>query len=711
MNRGYSLASPARPRPSSRHRRQNSSRLLLRLSMVGAAVALLLLVLGFQVAYAGRIYPGVHALGTDLGGQTHEEARLSLERRAAEFAERPITLRFQSMQWTATGRDLGLNTDMTPLLESAFALGREGNLLNRFTTQMGLWRDGRSFDPSAALYDPAAQAAVLQAVARDVDRPVVDARIDIRPDGEIGHQPAQTGRFVDVEATVRRLQDYLPQPGPQQVDLVVSEVAPRVNDGHVGAALEQARAMLVSPVILQFQDKQWQLGRSAIAQVLRVVPAPDGQARLEVNRSSLVTLAERIGAEIDQEPQDARFDWSGGALRVIRPSRDGRKLDRAAMLDVLAARLGSEERVIDLPVAHTPAAVRMEDKENLGITGLIESARTSFASGVPAKQHNITLASSRIHGTVVAPGKMFSFNREVGATSIDAGFQVGWGIASTGGGNHRTVPSVAGGICQVATTLFQTVFWSGYQIEERNWHLYWIPSYTSKGVVGLDATVDEEAGLDFKFINTTKNHILIQSWVDGAKNLNFALYSSKPPWTVKVEPQPKTDIVDAETDVLIQEEPSMPKGQRIQVEGAQDGFNITIIRRVNQDGEERTLRLGSRYKPAQNLIMVGTGGEAPGPTRVESNRPQRSEPGASGTPAATPRPVAAGSPAPTVATPPRTPTQAAAVQSEPSATPQPAQVAPPTATRPPATAAPTATSAPKPDPTRTPTRTPTPRRN
>ena len=32
------------------------------------------------------------------------------------------------------------------------------------------------------------------------------------------------------------------------------------------------------------------------------------------------------------------------------------------------------------------------------------------------------------------------------------------------------------------------VFWSGYQLEERYWHLYWIPAYTSRGVVGLDVT-------------------------------------------------------------------------------------------------------------------------------------------------------------------------------------------------------------------------------
>ncbi len=38
---------------------------------------------------------------------------------------------------------------------------------------------------------------------------------------------------------------------------------------------------------------------------------------------------------------------------------------------------------------------------------------------------------------------------------------------------------------QVATTAFQAFFWSGYRLEERNWHLYWIPAYTSRGVVGL----------------------------------------------------------------------------------------------------------------------------------------------------------------------------------------------------------------------------------
>src|SRR5438105_3133326 len=87
----------------------------------------------------------------------------------------------------------------------------------------------------------------------------------------------------------------------------------------------------------------------------------------------------------------------------------------------------------------------------------------------------------------------------------------------------RTVPSVAGGICQVATTLFQRVFWSGFPLIERRWHLYWIPAYTSRGVVGLDATVDEDAGLDFRWSNPTDGYVLIQAATDET-NVYFGLY-------------------------------------------------------------------------------------------------------------------------------------------------------------------------------------------
>jgi vancomycin resistance protein YoaR len=641
-----------------------------------AVLALIVLLVGYQIAFSGRIFPGVHVMGVDLSGQTPEQAQRSLTSVLDEFDARPITLRFQEQEWQRRGGEFGLKRDVTPLVSSAYELGREGNLLSQLVQQLYLWRSGRNIDSVGVLYDPDVARAFVEELATHVNRPVVDAHLDIRPDGSIDQQIAQVGRELDIDASWRRLNEALSHPGPQTLELAVNQVAPRVGDDKIAGARNRADQVLGMPLTLRFHNQQWQLDSRALVKTLKVNTGPDGQVTIDPDRAAIEKLTEQIAAEIDQEPQDARFAWAGGALDVLRESKDGQKLERPATVELLTRHLMGPERVLNLPVSVAPAAVRVEDKEKLGITKLIDSSRTNFSSGLPPKRHNIQLAASRLNGVVVPPGATFSFNKEVGSTSLDAGYQVGWGIAASGSG-HRTVPSVAGGICQVATTLFQTVFWSGYQIEERNWHLYWIPSYTSRNVVGLDATVDEDSGLDFKFINTTQNYLLVQSWIDASLNVNFALYGTPPPWTVKVEPQPLADRVEPEQGTLIVEEPTLPKGQRIAVEGAQAGFNATVVRRViptdPTDGDERILRMTSRYRPARNTIMVGTGGAPASASRVEGiNAPAPAATASSTTSAAQAQPTArpAATSAPTSA--PAKPTAPLAPAAQPTASSKPA---------------------------------------
>jgi hypothetical protein len=173
----------------------------------------------------------------------------------------------------------------------------------------------------------------------------------------------------------------------------------------------------------------------------------------------------------------------------------------------------------------------------------------------------------------------------------------------------HTVPSVAGGICQVATTLFQPVFWSGYQIEERYWHLYWIPAYTSRGLVGLDATVDADSGLDFKWINPTDQPVLIQASTD-AEHITFQLYGQPPPWTVHVEDPVISERVVADPTPEVQQEPGLAWGRTILVESARDGFTVLLNRHVtpNNGGQSRDLALKSVYAPAHTVTLVGTHG-------------------------------------------------------------------------------------------------------
>src|SRR6476661_1357545 len=82
-----------------------------------AAPVLLLAVLaiavvgGYQVAYAGRIFPGVQALGVDLGGRTPDEANAALGTRADALLAAPVTIVAGDTVRRTTWRDVGLRLD------------------------------------------------------------------------------------------------------------------------------------------------------------------------------------------------------------------------------------------------------------------------------------------------------------------------------------------------------------------------------------------------------------------------------------------------------------------------------------------------------------------------------------------------------------------------------------------------------------------------
>lgn len=612
------------------------------------AVALgvvLVWVFGAQAVYAGRIYPGVRALGVPLGGQPVETARTLLEQRAAEMANRAIVIGHQELRWTVTGQHLGVRPDVNPVLEEAFGLGRRGNVFSRFVVQWGLLLNGATDEVHAPAYDRPTFSTFMQALTGAVERPVRNASIGVRPEGAVEFTDGLAGRRLMPDATQRRLEAALVDPDVEYVELVVEELPPLVSSESLASARERAERLFAEPIVFKFEASEWKLTPEQLATMVDVV---DGQ-EVQLSRSAVRAWAVKLAKEVDQAPQEARFTWAGGNLSLLRESKDGRDLDVDRTTNLIFEKAFESDRAIVLPVGVTKPSVSQEDGPKLRIKGAIEVARTSFAGSSPPKQHNINLAARRLNGVVVPPGKIFSFNREIGSTSLDAGFRMGWGIANAGK-EVKTVPSVAGGICQVATTLFHTVFWGGYQIEERNYHLYWIPGYTSKGVEGLDATVDEEANLDFRFMNNTEDYLLVQSWTEGA-TLVFGLYGSKPDWTVKVVPGERTDVVDASKDQVIDEEPTLPLGQRLAVEGAMDGFKLVTVRDVRRGSDVRTLRLASTYRPSRNVTLVGTGGRPARPSQVIANQATRAgetPARADGTPVpATPRPAGTAAQPPT----------------------------------------------------------------
>lgn len=608
----------------------------------------------YQWLYDGRIFQGVRLLDADLGAYRPAEARAELLHRYETYARQPIVLRNGQQEWKATPAELGLRFDVDRSVEQAYDAGRNGSLLSRIFTQWRYAVQGYPLPEVGLQIDDAALQAYLKALGPQIDRAMRDAGLVVQPDLQVRVTPSNPGLELKIDQTAALIRPVLLSMSSMPVDLVIQEGSPSLTEADVVSTKSRMEQIISEPIMLQYADKTWSLDRQALAAMLTYSKSTGEKPSLEIklDKAKLGQFLAGAAKEIDQPPQDARFDFSStGTLKVIRESKEGRQLDINKAVEAIQAQAASPIRSVALPVNSVAPKVASADGESLLPLNFIESVKTEYKVGAAERIWNIELAAKRLHGVVVPPGETFSFNREVGPTTLGAGFKWGWAIASKGD-EFATIPSEAGGICQVATTLFQTVFWAGYAIEDRSPHIYWINRYGQppKGMKGLDATVDQiydnngnlQYQVDLKFTNNTDRPLLIQANADGKRDLTFALYGSRPPWKVEIDEPKIEDVVAANPTPVLEVDPKAPIGQRMQIETANDGFKATVVRKVTQEGQEpRVLSLVSVYKPARNVFLVGPQ-PTPSPTLVPSPEP-------TSPPAATPTPT----PAPTTRVPTR----------------------------------------------------------
>lgn len=325
---------------------------------------------------------------------------------------------------------------------------------------------------------------------------------------------------------------------------------------------------------------------------------------------------------------------SVGAANVVIPSRST-GADPLGAVAQARQTTPTALRAISLPISitatpqatDTPAATAIAEATNTTVptatatpfpydasrlTDLLGESITSYAGSIAPRVHNVRLATSLINGAQIAPGAVFSFDERVGDQTTAHGFQVAWGII-TSDGKPETVHADAGGICQVATTVFQALYWAGLPIVQRYHHLYWIAHYGTPpyGGIGLDATVDFPP-VDLKVKNSTSDWVRIDASYD-ATHVHVRVVGVSQGWKVSSS-QPKIEnMVKTDPTPVRRPDPTMNPGTELWVEAAQDGFDVTIERLVKSSSGDLVDRyvFKNHYDQAQNVLVFGTKGLTP----------------------------------------------------------------------------------------------------
>ena len=454
--------------------------------------------------------------------------------------------------------------------------------------------------------------------------------------------PPRPGAVLDVVATVDEFLVRVER-GERTIPVQARPASPLVTEAMAEAARARAQALVDRGLTLRWPNGSRTVRGGELAGLLTFEPRRQGEnvvgLDVSIDRPMVYPLLETIAPQVQQDAHDAVLRFRDGKVMVVTPERTGQRLDIEGSLIAFERAVRSGRSDVDLVVATVEPRVTSAMASQIRIRERISAGATYYGDSAPNRRHNVELAVQRVNGALVPPGEVFSFNGTVGAINLENGYKVGYGIVATNG-RVQTVPSVGGGVCQVSTTVFHAAFWGGFPIVERNWHLYWIPLYGQppSGVIGLDATVDTDYGLDFKFRNTTSDWIAVVARADGSW-VHVEVWGTKPNWRVVVDDPVVTNVVKADPTPVVREDPSLAPGEQVVVERARDGFSVAIRRRV-YDGDRLIddVTLRSTYQPSQNVTLVG-----PQPSPSPSETPDEGSPppteATTPVPAATPTPV------------------------------------------------------------------------
>ncbi len=249
---------------------------------------------------------------------------------------------------------------------------------------------------------------------------------------------------------------------------------------------------------------------------------------------------------------------------------------------------------VDEPIPWSEKSKLEKLKQRYGTPRLMAAYRATLPDPIFNEAYNIKLAADTLAGTVVQPGEVFSQTERLAPYSREKGYKEGPAYS-----NSRVVPAVGGGVCKIASFLYNVTILSNLPVIERHPHSMPVPYVPT----GQDATVTTGVH-DFKFKNNTKGPILI--WADKiGKTLYMAFYGQeKPPriiWGHKTIEEYPFETVTYYNSLLSQGK------KKVVLPGAKGVKVRSWINIKRNDGTYERKDLGvDYYSPFPRIIEQGT---------------------------------------------------------------------------------------------------------
>lgn len=296
---------------------------------------------------------------------------------------------------------------------------------------------------------------------------------------------------------------------------------------------------------------------------------------------------EKIANEITCEPQNA---YLSEEPYEVHAQQDGISL--AISIEEAKKILEEDKEEYEIPLTITKAEIEVTDLGEDAFPNLLGTCTTNYDASNINRNNNLVLASEKLNGTIVNPGETFSYNQTIGQRTISAGFKEAKAYA-----NGKVVLDVGGGICQLSSTLYNSVLLTNLEVVERRSHYF----QTSYLPAGRDATVSW-GSVDFKFKNNRKYPIKIVAVAkDGVVKVDIYGIKQDDDYDVIIESE-ETGVIPMET--IYEQDSTLEKGQQIVTQKGADGCTSETYKTLSRNGivVSKTLVSKDTYNDLPTII-------------------------------------------------------------------------------------------------------------
>jgi vancomycin resistance protein YoaR len=358
----------------------------------------------------------------------------------------------------------------------------------------------------------------------------------------------------------------------REVDVKIGKISVRLPWSELGVELDQAEVARAGSTDLAA------LGARAAIPV-------------KVDRDKATKALMALKAKHDISPSNAYLDLEE---KKIFDDVQGSGIDVWASLPRIETAARQGLAAVELVTVAEPARVT---KTTLGISDIshvMGHYLTRFPVTDRDRNFNLKLAASKLNGVVLKPGEEWSFNATVGERSEKEGYKIAHVITA-----GEMVDGLAGGTCQISTTLFGAAFFAGLDIVKTINHSR--PSaYTP---LGFDATV-VWPNVDLKLKNPYEFPVVIHYRVANGEALVEVLGKPRPYDRVVFE-RHVVESTPFGTEERLDDE--IPKDV---TSIDQAGFNGYKLERFRRFYKGKTLIKSNKwvleYKPVTEYVRRGT---------------------------------------------------------------------------------------------------------